>query len=235
MRAIKNKRIVIAGGSSGIGLATALMALADGAEVIITGRDPGKLKRVVDSIQAFPVDMADRRQTDNFFKNIGLFDHLVIAVSGGKGAGIFRELDLDELKTGFEGKFWPQLNCLQAALPYINPQGSIVLITAISATSQMPGFSGLAAINSALESMVPVLAKELKPIRINAVSPGVINTSWWDSYPADVKKQIFDGFIPKIPAGKIGEPDHVAQAIISLLQMDYVTGRILPVDGGLSL
>ena len=155
--------------------------------------------------------------------------------SGGKGAGMFRELKLEELRLGFEGKFWPQLNCLQAALPYINPEGSITLITAVSASSRKPGFSGLAAINAGLEAMVPVLAKELQPLRINAISPGVIHTSWWDKYPEETRLNIFKQFEESIPAGRIGAPEDVANAILSMIKLDYVTGRILQIDGGLGL
>jgi NAD(P)-dependent dehydrogenase (short-subunit alcohol dehydrogenase family) len=181
------------------------------------------------------VDASNRAQLDLFFKNLGSLDHLVVTLSGGKGAGMFRKLDLEELKLGFEGKLWPQLNCLQAALPYINPEGSVTLITAVSATSRKPGFSGLAAINGGLEAMIPVLAKELRPLRINAISPGVIHTSWSDQFPAERRTQLFKEFEESIPTGRVGIPEDVAAAIILMIKLDYVTGRILQVDGGLGL
>lgn len=111
---------------------------------------------------------------------LGHIDHLVVALSGGKGIGNFRELDLNDLRKGFEGKFFHQLQTAQSVLPFIAKKGSITFITSISSKSKAIGTSGLGAINGALEVMIPTLAKELKPLRINAVAPGVINTAWWD-------------------------------------------------------
>lgn len=233
------KRILIVGGTSGIGLEAAKLLVKDGAEVIITGRDHEKLKKAVNETGASAlspaVDATSRDALDLFFSKIGALDHLVITLSGGKGAGNFSELNLDDLRSGFEGKFWPQLNCLQAALPYVNKNGSITLITAVSATSRKPGFSGLAAINAGLESMVPILAKELQPLRINAISPGVIETTWWDQYPEATRQQLFAKFKEAIPAGRIGTPEEVALAIVSVIKLTYLTGHVLQLDGGLGL
>src|SRR5439155_26739831 len=136
---------------------------------------------------------------DAFFKTAGHIDHLVITVSGGKGMGNFADLSLDDLREGFECKFWPQLHTLQAALPYMNAGGSITMITAVSSVAQKPGTSGLAAINGAIELMIPALAQELKPLRINAVSPGVVDTPWWNFIPEDAKQKTFEQFTGNIP------------------------------------
>jgi NAD(P)-dependent dehydrogenase (short-subunit alcohol dehydrogenase family) len=232
-----NKRVVIAGGSSGIGLATARQLAERKFDVTITGRDPAKLKAAGEPalFSTATVNSSDRKALDDFFKKSGSFNHLVLTLSGSKGAGLFKDLSLDYLKEGFEGKFWPQLNTIQAALPYLNEGGSITIVTAISSTAKIPGSSGLAAINGALELMVPVLAKELKPVRINAVSPGVIDTPWWNFLPADTKKQTFDEYASKIPAGRVGKPEEVADVIYFLISNAYVTGQVIGCDGGLSL
>ena len=105
------------------------------------------------------------------FHRIGCFDHLVLAASGGAGAGRFESLDASALRRGFEAKFWTHWNAVQAALPHLAANGSITFITAASSRLANPGTSGLAAINGALERMVPTLARELAPRRVNAVSP----------------------------------------------------------------
>jgi NAD(P)-dependent dehydrogenase (short-subunit alcohol dehydrogenase family) len=239
MKNLQNKRIVIVGGTSGIGLTTASMLAAQGAEVIISGRDQNKLQHAIKESSASPlsqaVNAAERNQLDTFFKSIGNFDHLIITVSGGKGAGAFKDLNLDDLHDGFEEKFWPQLHTLQSALPYLSTTGSATLITAVSATSGKPGFSGLAAINGAIELMIPVWAKELQPLRINAISPGVIDTAWWNSFPADVKNSLFEQFAAATPVGRNGKTEDIAKSIRFMIEQEFITGRILQVDGGFGL
>lgn len=234
----ESKKVIIAGGSSGIGLATAALLVREKANVIVTGRSAAKLAAATKAnpgIQIATMDSNNRKELDAFFSAQGGLDHLVIALSGAKGAGKFADLSLKDLREGFEGKFWPQLNTLQAALPYINKSGSITLITAISAISQAPGVSGLAAINGALELMIPSIAKEIQPLRINAVSPGVINTGWWDFLPADAKADTFETYAAQTPVGRVGEPGDVADTILFLMRNGNITGTIIRCDGGLAL
>ena len=139
------------------------------------------------------------------------------------------------MKDGFEEKFITQLQTAQEALPYLNKSGTITFITAVSSQSKLPGTSGIGAINGALEILIPTLAKELKPLRINAVSPGVINTTWWDFLPAEQKKETFEQYAKTIPTGRIGEPKDVATMIVALIENSYITGQTVVVDGGISL
>jgi NAD(P)-dependent dehydrogenase (short-subunit alcohol dehydrogenase family) len=234
----ESKKVVIAGGSTGIGLATAVSLAKENAMVTVTGRSAGSLESAAAAypgIQTAILDSNNRAALDAFFSTQGGIDHLVIALSGAKGAGKFADLSLDDLRAGFEGKFWPQLNTLQAALPYINKGGSITLITAISAITQAPGVSGLAAINGALELMIPSIAKEIQPLRINAVSPGVVNTGWWDFLPAADKAATFEAYAAQTPVGRIGEPEDVADTIRFLMRNGNITGTVIRCDGGLAL
>ncbi|MFX1705124.1 NAD(P)-dependent dehydrogenase, short-chain alcohol dehydrogenase family [Chitinophaga ginsengisegetis] len=234
----ESKKVIIAGGSSGIGLATAAILVKEKANVTVTGRAAAKLAAAAKEnpgIQTAALDSNNRKELDEFFHSQGNFDHLVIALSGAKGAGNFADLSLQDLRDGFEGKFWPQLNTLQAALPYVNKGGSITLITAISAISKAPGVSGLAAINGALELMIPSIAKEIQPLRINAVSPGVVNTAWWDFLPADAKAATFQQYASQLPVGRVGEPEEVADTILFLMRNGNITGTVIRCDGGLSL
>lgn len=230
-----NKQVIIAGGTSGIGLATAKMFAASQAQVTVTGRNPEKLTDAIQAgIQAVEVNHSDRAAIAAFFKTHGPIDHLVIAVSGSKGAGAFAELSLDTLRAGFDDKFWAHLHTIQEALPYMQQGGSITLVTAISATATMPGTAGLAAINGALEIMVPILSKEIKPVRVNAVSPGVVDTGWWDFLPADAKQETFKQFGQQTAVGRVAQPEEIAQAILFVAGNTYMTGKVIGCDGGLS-
>jgi NAD(P)-dependent dehydrogenase (short-subunit alcohol dehydrogenase family) len=121
------------------------------------------------------------------------------------------------------------------ALPTLAADGSIVLVTAGSAQSALPGTAGLAAVNGALEAAVPVLARELGPRRVNAVSPGVIETEWWEDLPEDDRRALFADYAQRAPLGRNGQAEDVAQAIAGLAGNGFITGVVLPVDGGLRL
>ncbi|MFD7843121.1 SDR family oxidoreductase [Nocardia sp. NPDC059764] len=233
------QRVVIMGGSSGIGEATAAVFAAAGAEVVITGRDRGKLDAAVARIggatTGHAVDATDQAAVDAFFAGLGTLDHLVISVSGSAGSGPFAELGLDQLAAGFDGKFWPQVRILKAALPHLDSHGSVTLVTAASARSAFPGTAGLAAINGALNAMVAPLAVELAPRRINAVAPGVIDTPWWDRVPEAQRTALFDGLVATTPVGRVGRPEDVAAAIHLLAVNGFTTGVVLDVNGGTGL
>ena len=193
---LQSQTIVIFGGTSGVGLATAQALHAAGAFVIITGREESKLQHAITQVgtnaRGETLDAADAAKVREFFARLGRFDHLVLALSGGKGGGPFRELKIEDLRAGFDAKFFLHAAAMRAALPTLRHDGSITLVSAISARAANPGTAGLAAINGAIECMVPVLAMELKPLRVNAVSPGVIDTPWWDRFPEAQRKALFE-------------------------------------------
>lgn len=231
----KDQKVVVAGGSSGIGLAAARLFNAANARVTITARDQAKLARVKEEgFQTTSVDSRDRQALENFFSEHGPLHHLVISLSGSKGIGMFSELSLATLKEGFDEKFWPVLHTLQAASPYIADNGSVTLVTAISGIAKLPGTSGLGAINGGLEIMVQVIAKEMKRIRVNAVSPGVVDTEWWHFLDQATRDEQFKKLTGDIQAKRPATPDEIADAILFAAGNPYVTGKIIACDGGLS-
>jgi NAD(P)-dependent dehydrogenase (short-subunit alcohol dehydrogenase family) len=227
--------IVIIGGTSGIGLATARRFASQSAAVTIIGRDRGKLETALEnlgpSVQGEVADAADRSVLDALFSRIGPIDHLVIAASGGAGGGLFSTLDAEGLRRGFEAKFWVHWHAAQAALPHLAKSGPIIFVTAASSRLANPGTSGLAAINGAVERMTPTLARELAPLRVNAVSPGVIDTAWWANKPAGM----MEAASLAAPLARAGYAEEVADAIAFLAGNAFITGIILDVDGGLHL
>jgi len=229
-------KYIIVGGTSGIGLATAKMAVQSGHSVVAVGRDPGKFV-AAQSVGATTaqLDASDFAASQRLFLAEGDFDHLVLCASGAAGAGQFRDLALEDLRKGFEGKFWPQVTCAKAALPTLRAGGSITFVGAISSRALKPGTAGLAAINAALEAMVPILASELRPTRVNAVAPGVVDTPWWSRVPEVARKELFDQLANEVPVCRVGKPEDLASAILFLTTNTFVTGTILDCDGGWKL
>ena len=232
-------RVLIAGGSSGVGLATAELLVACGAEVVINGRDRAKLDRVKGRLgakaSAVAFDAANSEERRAALARVGTFDHLVVALSGGKGAGPFAQVTQADLRSGFEAKFWVHFALAQESLVYLSQLGSITFVSAISARAANPGTAGLAAINSAIEGLVKPLAVELRPRRLNAVSPGVVDTPWWNWMEKDQKQAAFKKFAAATPAGRVGKPEDIAQCIVFLIGNSFMTGCVLECDGGLRL
>ena len=235
---------VIMGGSSGIGEATAEVFLRSGTPVTITGRSRDRLDsaltRLQDakpdaSVQAHALDARNSDQLRELFGALRGVGFLVLALSGASGAGPIRQLDLGALRAGLEGKTLPYIGCVQAALPALSERASITMVTAGSAQAALPGTAGLAAVNGALEAMVRPLAIELAPIRVNAVSPGVIDTPWWDALPPDRREAMQRSAATASPVGRIGQPEHVARLVHALATNEFVTGVTVPCDGGLRL
>jgi NAD(P)-dependent dehydrogenase (short-subunit alcohol dehydrogenase family) len=226
---LQHQKIVVAGASSGIGLASAQRLASEGASVTITGRDPQKL--AASGLPSAVVDSRNREDLDRFFAGLGSFHHLVVSLASRRGLGQLAQLSLSDVREGFEEKYWAAVNTVQAALPYVT--GSITVLTAVSASARMPGTSGIAAVNGALEIMVPIWARELAPVRVNAVSPGVIDTPWWDFLPAADRAAAFEQYAAQIPLRRVGRAEEIADVVRFLVGATYVTGRIIVADGGL--
>ena len=232
---------VVIGGTAGIGLATARLLAAHGNRVTIVGRDPDRLKRALaeldgDGVQGRAASTSDRAALDALFTELGEFDDLVVTAPGTGAPGSLAELDLGTLEEAFRTKFSGLANAIQAALPHLAKNGSITLVSAASAQTALVGTAGLAAVNGAVETLVPTLALELAPIRVNCVSPGVIDTEWWDRVvPPEQRAAVMESFVAGTPAGRVGTADDVADVIALLVRNGYLTGTVIPVDGGLRL
>jgi NAD(P)-dependent dehydrogenase (short-subunit alcohol dehydrogenase family) len=239
MLTLNDRTIAILGGTTGIGLATARLLSERGANLIIGGRDQSRLSDARESLsngaRAIRVDATDRDSLQSFFQEAGPIDDLVVTVTSRGGAGPAAELSEQDLAGAFEGKPIAHLQAVCEALPTLNEHGSVTLVSAGSAQSALPGTALLAAVNGAIEAAVPPLARELAPRRVNAISPGVVETGWWDALPDEERNAVFEQFSEQTPVGRIGDPDDVAHAICELIENDFINGVVLPCDGGLRL
>lgn len=238
MVAVRDKHAVVLGGSSGIGYAIAQACVEGGARVTVGSRDPARTAAAARTLgtgaRGLEVDATDRAALTRFFAEAGPVDHLVLSISSGGGAGLFRDLDLDALRRAIDGKLWACVNAIQLALPHLSRSGSITVITAASARAATPATSGLAASNGALNAMVPTLALELAPIRCNAVCPGIVATPIFERW-TDELREAFTQRAQTTPVGRVGRPDEVARVVTLLLENEYLTGSIIDADGGIHL
>jgi NAD(P)-dependent dehydrogenase (short-subunit alcohol dehydrogenase family) len=234
------QRVVIIGASAGIGEAAARAFAERGAAVTITGRSKERLdqaaQRIGHPVLVAEVDATSRGALDAFFATTGPVDHLVLSASpGAVGVGPFATLDEADLRQAFDGKFFAHVKAIQAALPRLRPDGSVTLVTAASARAAFAGTAALAAANGALESIVAPLAVELAPLRVNAVSPGIIDTHWWAGLPEDQRRAYFESAAAATPVRRVGQPEDVADAIVYLAGAGFVTGTVLECTGGANL
>ena len=233
-----HKRIIIIGGSSGMGLATAKAATAAGAQVVIASRSRDKLetarREIGGDTEVMPLDVQDEAAVQAFFDQVGEFDHLTTPGNVAAG-GPFLTRDTAAVRADFDSKFWGQYLAAKYGAPRIRPGGSIVLFSGIYSQRPSAGVSGVAAINSAIEGLARALAVELAPIRVNAVSPGLVDTPIFDDMPKAAKDEMFQRFAAAAPVKRVGRPEEIAQAVLYLMANSFTTGTTLYVDGGYTL
>jgi NAD(P)-dependent dehydrogenase (short-subunit alcohol dehydrogenase family) len=230
------QRILIIGGSNGMGLAAARSLGRLGAEVLVAGRSQARLDAALATIEGraagYVADFTDPASLAALFERIGRIDHLVLAASANAAWGPFASLSADALRGALEGKLIGYWQSLQASLPHLRRDGSVVMLSGAASRTAMPGTAGLAAVNGGITQMAQTLARELAPLRVNVVSPGLVDTPAYDGLPAEAKAGMFAGAAKALPVGRTGTPEDIAEAIVYLLGNGFTTGAILDVDGG---
>jgi NAD(P)-dependent dehydrogenase (short-subunit alcohol dehydrogenase family) len=229
---------LVVGGTSGIGLAAARQLSARGSRVHIAARGKERLDEIAatdPALTCHQADGGDRAQMAAVAQAIGQIDWLIITLGGREGPGPIADLDLAMLRRAFDAKFWGHVTTIQAVLPHLAETGSITLLGAITAQAGMPGTAGIAAINGAVEALVRPLAAELAPIRVNAVSPGFVDTPWWSGFPDDARLAYFSRAAQALPARRIATADDIADAVLLAATNPNLTGTIIQSDGGARL
>ncbi|WP_341284920.1 SDR family oxidoreductase [Priestia megaterium] len=232
---LKSKKIVIIGGSSGIGFESAKQVIAQGAEVIIASRSKNKLQNAKEQLgaraTAFTLDTTQEQQVQSFFEKVGQFDHLVVSAAE-TSSGSFLDTNTTQARQLFENKFWGQYYAAKYGAPKVLPHGSITLFSGVVAYKSMVGSSMLGAVNAAVSNLGQTLALELAPIRVNIISPGIIDTPSRSKMPEEIRNHFYATVGNKLPVKRIGRAEDVAQSVLYLLQNSFVTGTVLHVEGG---
>ncbi|RKN40405.1 SDR family oxidoreductase [Streptomyces hoynatensis] len=228
---------LVIGGTSGVGLATARQLLARGDDVHLAGRDAARLDAALAEVPGATghrLDAQDAEAVRALVASLAPLDRLVLTLSGRQGLGALAELDLGDLRRAFDGKFWAHLTAVQAALPHLAEAASVTLVSAITARVALPGTAGVASLNAAVEGLVKPLAAELAPIRVNAVSPGYVDTPWW-TMAGEERDAAFAGFAAGLPTRRIATADDVAEAVVFAATNPNLTGTVIESDGGVGL
>ena len=229
---ISNKKALVFGGTSGIGLATCNLLIEKGAEVIALSREPEKAKgKHHNKITLEKCDVREVDQLENIFSKYAPYDILVSAATGGtRAAGDFLEMDMDGFKSSFD-KLWGYANVIRHGTKNLDQNGSMVLVSGAPARKTKPGMVTLSVVGGAVENLVRAAALEMSPKRINLVSPGIIDTPLLPQ-EGEEREKFIRNFTANHSIKRAGTPEEVATAIIFLIENDFVNGTTVDVDGG---
>jgi NAD(P)-dependent dehydrogenase (short-subunit alcohol dehydrogenase family) len=230
---LQGKEILVIGGSSGIGYATAAGALADGGKVTIASRSEEKLRAAQTllggRVETRRLDVSSDAETDAFFKEAPTYDHIVVSGAAFK-FGAVREQNMDEAYAAMNVKFWGAYRVARKAA--VAPGGSFVFVSGFLSRRPKPNMVLVGAINAALETLAQGLALEMAPVRFNVVSPGIIDTPTRAAMPAEARKAMLENVAKSLPVKRVGQAEDCADQILLMLRNTFMTGSVVYVDGG---
>jgi NAD(P)-dependent dehydrogenase (short-subunit alcohol dehydrogenase family) len=228
---LAGKKVVVVGGSSGIGLATADLAKQEGAEVVIASRSAEKLDAAAKKlgVSAIATDVTRDDSVADLFRQCGTVDHVVVTAAQLK-TGPFKSVATDDVRATLEGKFWGAWRCARFA--DIRAGGSLTLVSGFLSIRPRPNSAIVGAANGALESLARSLAIDLAPVRVNCVSPGIIDTPIRAAMPEPARRDMLAKIAAGLPVGRVGEGTDIARQILAFMTIGFMTGSIVYLDGG---
>jgi NAD(P)-dependent dehydrogenase (short-subunit alcohol dehydrogenase family) len=231
---LKNKTVLVVGRGGGIARAVTLAAREAGAQVIAAGRGRERLDQVYagqPGVNAEFVDLTDEASIAALGERVGQIDH-VVSTASARARGKLADLDRDAVRLSFDTKVIGPLMLAKHLAPRITEGGSITIFSGVAAAKIAVGTLAVAITNGAADVLARSLALELAPIRVNAVSPGVIDTGAWDALGEEAKAEYFRDLGARNPARRIGTADDIAEAVLFAMTNTFLTGTTLRIDGG---
>lgn len=235
---LRDARIVIVGGTSGIGYGVAESAAGEGAMVILGSSNPANVEAAAAKLgnhaTGHVIDVKNEASVAAFFDAVGAFDHLVYTAgdwSHSAGSGPIGGIDLKGVAAGYDVRYWGALACIKHAQGKLAADGSITVTDGVLAHRPRKGASVMSSMLGGLEHLVRALAVELAPQRVNIVCPGIVMTERWKRLPEEQMKAMTKS--QPLPRG--GEPGEIAEAYLYLMRGGFTTGQVLIVDGGRTL
>jgi NAD(P)-dependent dehydrogenase (short-subunit alcohol dehydrogenase family) len=234
---LDNREVVVIGGTSGIGLATATMAQEAGARVTVVGRDQARLadalERLGENARGEAFDVADEVAVQDLFSSYDHVDHVAL-LAGSRVDGEIATLDTSAIQAPINDRLWGALYVCKHAAPKMT-DGSITICSGVGVARPRRGSAVVAAAAGASEILARAVAQEVAPVRVNVIRPGLIDTPLLSRVAGDRREQMIASQAKRIPLGRIGRPEEIAHAILFLMSNTYVTGTTLTIDGGSSL
>jgi NAD(P)-dependent dehydrogenase (short-subunit alcohol dehydrogenase family) len=239
MATLRGKRVVVIGGSSGIGLGVAVSALKSGADLVIVGRSPEKLQAAEQALAAdgrvrtLAADMTQEAEIARLFDTVGAFDHLVSTAGTPPPGDPIDRIDMDVVRRFVDNKLMGAVLVAKHAVRTLKNGGSMTFTSGINKDRPpVPGGSVVAAIAGSFSYLAHALSLELAPTRVNVVSPGWVDTPMFDELLGEAKHGYFESMTARLPAGRIATPADIAPAYIYAMESDFTTGETIHIDGG---
>jgi NAD(P)-dependent dehydrogenase (short-subunit alcohol dehydrogenase family) len=228
---LKGKKVVVVGGSSGIGFSAAELAKAEGAEVIIASHNAERLKTAAQklSVKGIQADVTSDESVASLFGACGPVNHVVLTAAQLR-SGPFKTVSMEDVRGTLEGKFWGAWRVAKSA--EILPGGSLTLVSGYLSVRPRPNSAIVGAANGAIESLARSLALELAPVRVNCVSPGIIDTPIRAAMPEAARRDMLAKTAASLPVGRVGVGEDIARQILAFMTIGFATGSIVYIDGG---
>lgn len=231
---LKDQTVLVIGRGSGLARAIVLAARDEGAQVIAAGRNQEALGAAYvgePGVSTEIVDLNDEASIAALGERLGTIDH-VVSTASARARGRLADLDRDAVRVSFDTKVIGPLMLAKHLAPRMGKGGSFVIFSGVAAAKIAVGTMAVAITNAAADTLARSLALELAPIRVNAISPGVIDTGAWDAFGEQGKADYFADISSRNPARRIGTIEDIAQGVLFALTNTFLTGQTLHIDGG---